>query len=238
METNKNTRSQSVGFRYIKYAVGEIILVVIGILIALQINNWNENRNKQKELLYIYQSIQSDLEIDLANIDSLLSKSDMKKLNFEAVLNNNITRTDYETKPDLQWILSGFPDMSLLDNGYKLLSNFSEIESITDKSFVKSINKFYSYYKTEIQVDQKSLALIFNNRDIYWTQEYDWYSDFLMKKPSSEFIEYALYNSEYKNQVANFYLVYHKIYIPHLLAYKKDAKRIIAQIEEKTQNQI
>jgi hypothetical protein len=30
--------------KYIKYALGEIILVVIGILIALQINNWNENR--------------------------------------------------------------------------------------------------------------------------------------------------------------------------------------------------
>jgi len=30
--------------RYLKYAIGEIILVVIGILIALQINNWNENQ--------------------------------------------------------------------------------------------------------------------------------------------------------------------------------------------------
>ena len=30
--------------KYLKYAIGEIVLVVIGILIALQINNWNENR--------------------------------------------------------------------------------------------------------------------------------------------------------------------------------------------------
>lgn len=40
-------------FQYLKYAMGEIILVVIGILIALQINNWNENRKdrlKEKEL--------------------------------------------------------------------------------------------------------------------------------------------------------------------------------------------
>ena len=47
METGKTTR-------YFKYAIGEIILVVIGILIALQINNWNQNRvnsNKEKLLL-------------------------------------------------------------------------------------------------------------------------------------------------------------------------------------------
>ena len=37
MEQNKTSR-------YLKYAIGEIILVVIGILIALQINNWNEDR--------------------------------------------------------------------------------------------------------------------------------------------------------------------------------------------------
>ena len=30
--------------KYFKYAIGEIVLVVIGILIALQINTWNENR--------------------------------------------------------------------------------------------------------------------------------------------------------------------------------------------------
>lgn len=37
--------------RYLKYAIGEIILVVIGILIALQINNWNEARKIQAQEL-------------------------------------------------------------------------------------------------------------------------------------------------------------------------------------------
>ena len=37
MEINKTGK-------YVKYAIGEIVLVVIGILIAVNINNWNENR--------------------------------------------------------------------------------------------------------------------------------------------------------------------------------------------------
>jgi hypothetical protein len=36
--------------QYIRYAIGEIALVVIGILIALQINNWNEERKKNNDI--------------------------------------------------------------------------------------------------------------------------------------------------------------------------------------------
>lgn len=54
---------------YLKYAVGEIFLVVIGILIALQINNWNEDRlDRKKELEYLGSMI-SDLKADARSID-------------------------------------------------------------------------------------------------------------------------------------------------------------------------
>ena len=52
---------------YLTYAIGEIVLVVAGILIALSINNWNESRQKQKEfesiLLAVKHSLESDLEM-------------------------------------------------------------------------------------------------------------------------------------------------------------------------------
>lgn len=48
--------------RYLKYAIGEIFLVVIGILIALQINNWKEE-NKQHEITISYlKNLQSDFK--------------------------------------------------------------------------------------------------------------------------------------------------------------------------------
>ena len=39
--------------KYLKYAIGEILLVTIGILLALQINNWNENRKNSSEKIKI-----------------------------------------------------------------------------------------------------------------------------------------------------------------------------------------
>ncbi|MBU2929583.1 DUF6090 family protein [Winogradskyella psychrotolerans] len=53
MEKNKTGK-------YFKYAIGEIILVVIGILIALQINNWNDNRKEEKSELLILKTLQKD----------------------------------------------------------------------------------------------------------------------------------------------------------------------------------
>lgn len=54
---------------YLKYAIGEIILVVIGILIALQINNSNTQRiDKTREIKYL-KNIKIDLKKDILNLD-------------------------------------------------------------------------------------------------------------------------------------------------------------------------
>ena len=60
--------------KYLKYAVGEIVLVVIGILIALQINNWNENRKTKKLEVQIYTELKSDLLQTRDDINEAISK--------------------------------------------------------------------------------------------------------------------------------------------------------------------
>ena len=60
--------------RYLIYAIGEIVLVVIGILIALQINNWNEGRKGiQAEKEYL-QGIRSDLIQDTVFLSEVIAK--------------------------------------------------------------------------------------------------------------------------------------------------------------------
>lgn len=57
---------------YLRYAVGEIVLVVIGILIALQINNWNEGRKENILARQYLLGIENNLKKDIQLIDSLL----------------------------------------------------------------------------------------------------------------------------------------------------------------------
>ena len=63
---------------YLKYAIGEIVLVVIGILIALSINNWNENRKNRISESEYYCKLLADFELDRQNIAELYKESEHK----------------------------------------------------------------------------------------------------------------------------------------------------------------
>ena len=51
--------------RYLTYAVGEIILVVTGIFLALQLNNWNAERKQVQQELALLEEMRENLEMDL-----------------------------------------------------------------------------------------------------------------------------------------------------------------------------
>ena len=58
--------------KYLKYAVGEIILVVIGILIALSINNWNGNRKLNNMAEDVYENLLTSLEQDSIEVEKII----------------------------------------------------------------------------------------------------------------------------------------------------------------------
>ncbi|MDJ0644547.1 MAG: DUF6090 family protein [Flavobacteriaceae bacterium] len=56
--------------KYLVYAIGEIVLVVIGILIALQINNWNENRKEAESERKLFANLKIDFENRLNELEA------------------------------------------------------------------------------------------------------------------------------------------------------------------------
>ena len=64
MEKNKTGK-------YFKYAFGEILLVMIGILLALQVNNWNEERKNNSIRKSYLENLKVDLKKDLENLEEL-----------------------------------------------------------------------------------------------------------------------------------------------------------------------
>jgi hypothetical protein len=67
MEKNKTGK-------YLKYAIGEIVLVVIGILIALQINNWNEYQKERKKEVMVLNEVVENLEANILRLQSMIER--------------------------------------------------------------------------------------------------------------------------------------------------------------------
>ena len=132
-------------FQYSRYAVGEILLVVIGILIALQVNNWNINKENKKEEIYYLQKLKLNLQQDttyvgdrlrdiyrgLSMLDSL--EAEMKNPVKTSFDNRLLTTTLFE--------LFGFsPQTSTFDN----LKATGKLNLIDNQILVDSLFVYYN----------------------------------------------------------------------------------------------
>jgi hypothetical protein len=138
--------------KYFKYAVGEIVLVVIGILIALQVNNLNEQRKANDFEVKILKEIRSNLQTDLTEIrEDIGLMVDINKacLDVKSHILNFDEPTDSLSTSSA--ILRVTPHFSPINSGYNLLQSRS-LATIKNDSLRNSISyqydMLYPYYKT------------------------------------------------------------------------------------------
>ena len=82
--------------KYLLYATGEILLVVIGILIALQVNNWNVERIERQSEVTLLKQLQSDLSVSGESIDELYSRLEISSTSADSLLHS--FRTDQQVQ--------------------------------------------------------------------------------------------------------------------------------------------
>ena len=72
--------------KYFKYAIGEIILVVIGVLIALSINNWNENRKNSIKEIQFLEGFKNDLMANKTELNRVIRKAEITSNSSDSIL--------------------------------------------------------------------------------------------------------------------------------------------------------
>jgi len=82
----QNFLSQNRLSKYLIYTIGEIILVVIGILIALQVNNWNEERKKHLEEAFYLTELKKDFEFNRDQLTAEIEYMNNRSLKIQETL--------------------------------------------------------------------------------------------------------------------------------------------------------
>ena len=139
MEKNKTGK-------YLKYAIGEIVLVVIGILIALSINTWNENNKSETEASFQLSKLRDNLYSDKKQIKTAISSDSIYINNLMfclKVLSNEIEAPQEEFLNRSQYIssiMSFDPTRATFDG----LISSGKIELISNQNLLEDLFSYYN----------------------------------------------------------------------------------------------
>lgn len=144
-----NLMSENKTGKYLKYAIGEIILVVIGILIALQINNWNENRKERNQELHYLENLKTDLNLNIAELDNYITLRNSRIESANKVLEH------FEGKPLTDLNDFAFHTTNIYiwqkftqhDNTFQELTNSGNLALISNDSIKDGLLDLESLYK-------------------------------------------------------------------------------------------
>jgi hypothetical protein len=226
--------------KYFKYAIGEITLVVIGILIALQINNWNENNNKKKQLNNIYTIIDQNFKTDLKNITNSIAfyqklDSTLYKIlttEYPESFLDGINEKNYLECVPCKSNISYFFDFEIQNNGIELLKKYENNESTKGDDFSQELIEFHTQSKASLES-----IISFIEKEAYsnfkFYEQFPWYASYSLNKYNSEAISYFLTDQTYKNKVANFKILIGRNYLKGLLKYQGSVAKFIAEIEKR-----
>jgi hypothetical protein len=229
MSDNKTGKPASRTGRYLKYAIGEILLVMVGILLALQVNNWNEGRKFNKELETIYTRVLKDIDRDLKNMESQLEFHNRRKFVFEKViqdsadlvlLNHGLSRI-IATGIDRQYSKTGVNQLRSLNTTDSLSIRISNVY----EGILNSLEILEGILKEENGI---TVRMFRDNTD--------WYIEWITKEinatnSSPELQEYFLNSKEYKHRVGYMYNLIYNNYIPTLERFIKALRGIRSKLE-------
>ncbi len=230
--------------KYILYAMGEILLVMIGILLALQVNNWNEYRKaRQLEQTYL-KRLQTDLMTDTAYLKQrILNSESVKQSNYSYVhaahKNNNLDKNlrDYLSLP-----IFNAQDLTLQNTTYLELVNTAKIDLISNENLkIKVINLYRTYEVVDKQMEEINafttdlwrewnkkvvnikyrnyLADLFDESHMFYPKEREWFNN-------PESFEFRL-----TENTVGWYYAKHKGFIDDFNALLNDIEDVLSSLE-------
>lgn len=150
--------------KYFLYAVGEIMLVVIGILIALQVNNWNDQRRDRQKSIEFHQRMIDDLDLIIRtssqDVDRALEVT--KSLSGSVEILERKSAGD-STRAILDYALNNYYQMVRLNtelSSYEEMKSSGQIALISSTEIRKKISGYVTYHNAIAKIFDQLAAKV------------------------------------------------------------------------------
>lgn len=220
----QNLVTQNKFTKYIIYAVGEIILVIVGILIALSINNGNEAKKARKKVDAILINVMDELATDIESSSGVLLYYQKKDSLSSMILNTFLEYEDYANFKNraLHDVETGYRILATSQNSYDALMQNIDLVPADYDNILEPLHQQYKFYRLEILNGNKALREYHHELNTYRAKEYDWFSKARLS-PTKASIDYKLKDPEYKNYIYLYGLNTRTNYIPDVIWYRINA---------------
>lgn len=142
----KKLISESKTSQYAIYAIGEVVLVVVGILLALQINNWSEDIKDRKYELTMLRELKSALDSDVKAIEDIIPYADAVKVSLGEIvkLKNDRTLPKDSLKFHLDRVLEFGCVLTVNTSAYDAIKS-GGLDRISNQKIRRMISELYGY---------------------------------------------------------------------------------------------
>ncbi|WP_415374584.1 DUF6090 family protein [Patiriisocius sp. Uisw_017] len=158
----QNLLSEGKTGKYLKYAVGEIILVVIGILIALQLNNLNENRKNNVFEKEILTQIQENLKNDKLALEEIVTNFSKAVKSSEKILNSEVSQKTEDSINIWLGAIIQFDRFQPLTNAYEVLKS-NGLDKISNKKLRFLLGRYYDDEASHMIKSTNDIEIAFND---------------------------------------------------------------------------
>lgn len=217
---------------YLGYAIGEIILVTLGILIALYIKDWHSEQQQEKAINRAATLVIEDLRRDTALIHHLQKQYQPRKKYYTQIIADSMPIDSLRNCPVCPYLITTLSPFKPSGSGYLVLQKFEiGLQSPRD-SLLHRTRLFYQESHDLFLLINDFLSKDVSNTLNYWTENHPWYSKWVKGEVSEAMYRYMAKDPLFKNRVANHYLILYRNYLNSLETYQAEATQLADRWEE------
>jgi hypothetical protein len=218
--------------RYLSYAAGEVILIVIGILVAVSINNWNEERLRQKVVNGIFAVLINDIKEDTVEVNQILDFYNRKKSTFLKIAYDTLTNKEISECYLCPTLISSRELFTINRRGINQLNEYNNYTLRNQDSLIFDLVNFYAGLADEVEKLNNLINDDVVGNLVYWRDNYPWFASSMQGRLKKE--DWSYFGSqEFKNRVAFHYVLIFENYFYFLQKFQQDSKTILAELNKR-----